>query len=240
MFAEVALLLKMSLISQNVDQLEKVKRKASDQPSLLEADQEIEDRKEDKSITYKIKKRKEERKQEDKQLEIEEGKKMKLENFLFGSLNSPVEFGKEDDEELRDGVDKSSALFFTDKSVNSVLSVYEDDAEFRESSESDDEDEAGQRKPVWVDDEEEKASINIAKVNRLRKLRKEEDESLISSSAYVSRLRAHHVKLNPGTEWAQRDSQPRNCSSDDEDSDIENGVVLARGCKDVEGVDDIL
>ncbi|CAL5429415.1 unnamed protein product [Camellia sinensis] len=48
-FSEVALLQKMSLISQNVDQLEKVKRKASDQPSLLEADQEIEDRKEDKS-----------------------------------------------------------------------------------------------------------------------------------------------------------------------------------------------
>ncbi|GMP95358.1 hypothetical protein CsSME_00044439 [Camellia sinensis var. sinensis] len=163
---------------------------------------------------------------------------MKLETFLFGCLDSPVEFGKEDDEELRGGVDKSSALFFTEKSANSVLSVYEDDAEFQESS--DDADEAGQRKPVWVDDEEEKASINIAKVNRLRKLRKEEDESVISSSAHVSRLRAHHVKLNPGAQWAQLDSQSRNCSSDDEDSDIENRVVLALGCNDVEGVDDIL
>lgn len=233
----------MSLISQNVvpkDQTEKVKRKASVQRSLLEADQEIEDRKENKSVTYKKKKRKEERKEEDKMLEIEEGKKMKkLENFLFGSLYSPVEFGKEDDEELReDGVDKGSALFFTDKSANSVLSVYEEDAEFRESS--DDEEEAGQRKPVWVDDEEEKASINIAKVNRLRKLRKEEDESVISGSAYVSRLRAHHVKLNPGTEWAQLDSRPRNYSSDDEDSNIENGAVLARSYNDGEGVDDIL
>ncbi|KAL7198692.1 hypothetical protein ACSBR2_021070 [Camellia fascicularis] len=233
----------MSLISQNVvpkDQTEKVKRKASVQRSLLEADQEIEDRKENKSVTYKKKKRKEERKEEDKMLEIEEGKKMKkLENFLFGSLYSPVEFGKEDDEELReDGVDKGSALFFTDKSANSVLSVYEEDAEFRESS--DDEEEAGQRKPVWVDDEEEEASINIAKVNRLRKLRKEEDESVISGSAYVSRLRAHHIKLNPGTEWAQLDSQPRNYSSDDEDSNIENGAVLARSYNDVEGVDDIL
>lgn len=233
----------MSLISQNVvpkDQTEKVKRKASVQRSLLEADQEIEDRKENKSVTYKKKKRKEERKEEDKMLEIEEGKKMKrLENFLFGSLYSPVEFGKEDDEELReDRVDKGSALFFTDKSANSVLSVYEEDAEFREGS--DDEEEAGQRKPVWVDDEEEKASINIAKVNRLRKLRKEEDESVISGSAYVSRLRAHHVKLNPGTEWAQLDSRPRNYSSDDEDSNIENGAVLARSYNDVEGVDGIL
>ncbi|KAF5938781.1 hypothetical protein HYC85_023040 [Camellia sinensis] len=125
----------------------------------------------------------------------------KLENFLFGSLYSPVEFGKEDDEELRDGVDKSSALFFTNKSGNSVLFVYKDDAEFRKSS--DDEDEVGQRRPV-------------------------------------SRLRAHHIKLNLRTEWAKLDSQPRNYSSDDEDSDIENEIVLAHGYKDVEGVDDIL
>ncbi|KAI8011341.1 hypothetical protein LOK49_LG06G00343 [Camellia lanceoleosa] len=58
-----------------------------------------------------------------KMLKIEKGKKMKkLENFLFGSLYSPVEFGKEDDEELKeDGVDKGSALFFTDKSASSIL-----------------------------------------------------------------------------------------------------------------------
>ncbi|GFZ13575.1 transducin/WD40 repeat-like superfamily protein [Actinidia rufa] len=232
----------MSLISQNVlpkDQIEKTKRKASDQPSLLEDDQELEGRKEDKPDTYRIKKRKEERKEEDKQLEIEQKKEMnKLENFLFGSLYSPVEFGKDDDEELRDGVDKSSALFFTDRSANSILSVYEDNAEFQESG--DDEEETGQRKPVWVDDEEEKTSINIARVNRLRKLRKEEDESVISGSAYVSRLRAHHAKLNPGTEWAQLDSQSRNYSSDGEDSDVENETAVARCYKDVEGVDDIL
>ncbi|PSR94838.1 U3 small nucleolar RNA-associated protein [Actinidia chinensis var. chinensis] len=232
----------MSLISQNVlpkDQIEKTKRKASDQPSLLEDDQELEGRKEDKPDTYRIKKRKEERKEEDKQLEIEQKKEMnKLENFLFGSLYSPIEFGKDDDEELRDGVDKSSALFFTDRSANSILSVYEDNAEFQESG--DDEEETGQRKPVWVDDEEEKTSINIARVNRLRKLRKEEDESVISGSAYVSRLRAHHAKLNPGTEWAQLDSQSRNYSSNDEDSDVENEAAVARCYKDVEGVDDIL
>ncbi|CAL5429412.1 unnamed protein product [Camellia sinensis] len=98
----------------------------------------------------------------------------------------------------------------------------------------------GKGNPVWVDDKEEKASINIAKVNRLRKLRKEEDEIVISGSAYVSRLRAHHVKLNPGIEWAQLDSQSRNYSSDDEDSDIGNAAVLASGYKDVKGVDDIL
>lgn len=233
----------MSLISQNAlpqVQIEKIKRKVSDQPSVLEGDQEVGDRKEDEPDTYKVKKRKEKRsEEEDKQLEVEQEKEMKkLENSLFGSLYSPVEFGKEDDEELRYGIDESSALFFTDRSANSVLSVYEDDAGLSQSS--DDEEGTGQRKPVWVDDEEEKTSINIAKVNRLRKLRKEEDESVISGSAYISRLRAQHVKLNPGTEWAQLDSRSRNYSSDEEDPEYENEAVLAQGYKDVEGVDDIL
>lgn len=40
-----------------------------------------------------------------------------------------------------------------------------------------------------MDDEEEKIIINIVKVNRLRKLRKEEDETVISGSIYVFRLR---------------------------------------------------
>ena len=96
-------------------------------------------------------------------------------------------------------------------------------------------------KPVWVDEEEQRARINIAKVNRLRKLRKEEDESLISGSEYVSRLRAQHAKLNPGTEWAQLDRKARGDEfSDDEFSDEENQAVLARGYKNVEGVDDLL
>ena len=92
-----------------------------------------------------------------------------------------------------------------------------------------------------MDEEEDKTNINIAKVNRLRKLRKEEDGSLISGSDYVSRLRAQNIKLNPGTEWAQFDSRSRNDTSlDDESSDEENGAVLAHNYKNVEVVDDIL
>ncbi|KAL6959845.1 hypothetical protein U1Q18_039995 [Sarracenia purpurea var. burkii] len=132
----------------------------------------------------------------------------KLEKFLFGSLYSPVEFGKQDDEESRDEIiEKSSVLFFTDRSTNSVLSIYENDAEFPENT--DDEDGVRQRKPVWVDEQEEKISINIARFKKLRKLRKEENESVISGSSYVSRLRAQHVKLNSGTERAQLDLHSR-------------------------------
>ncbi|KAL6959865.1 hypothetical protein U1Q18_040016, partial [Sarracenia purpurea var. burkii] len=184
----------MSWISQNVrpkDQIEKIKRKASKKPSLLEDDEELEERKEEPD-KYKTRKRKEERMEEDKQLEIKQENEMKkLENFLFGSLYSPVEFGKQDDEE-------SSALFFTDRSANSVLSVYENNAEFSEST---DDEGVRQRKPVWVDEQEEKIK------------------------------------------WAQLDLQSRTYSSDDGDSNIENGPAgpaLARGYKDIEGIDDIL
>ncbi|KAJ1396546.1 WD40/YVTN repeat-like-containing domain superfamily [Sesbania bispinosa] len=97
---------------------------------------------------------------------------------------------------------KASDLFFTDRPADTVLSVYQEDADLPDES-----DDALQRKPVWVDEEEEKTTVNIAKVNRLRKLRKEEDENLISASEYVSRLRAQYVKLNPGTDWAQLDSR---------------------------------
>ncbi|KAI3684739.1 hypothetical protein L6452_33965 [Arctium lappa] len=198
-----------TLISQNAvvkDRVKKIKRKALDESLQLDVVEEMENLKD--LDVVKPKKKKKELK-ENKQAEIEQEMEMKkLENALFGSLH-PVEFGKDSD------INEDSALFFTDRSANSVLSVYEEDARIVGT------DEHIQRKPVWVDEEEEKANINIGKVNRLRKMRQEEDETLISGSEYVSRLRAQHVKLNPSTEWARQD---RNYSSDD-DSDQENGDV---------------
>ncbi|KAL7084258.1 hypothetical protein ACP275_14G213900 [Erythranthe tilingii] len=168
-------------------------------------------------------------------METEREKEMKrLENSLFGSLYAPLEFGKVDEEEFRDEVDNTAALFFTDRSANSAVSVYEEDVDM--GGESDELEADNQRKPVWVDEEEEKATINIAKVNRLRKLRKEEDESVISGSAYVSRLRAQHIKMNPGTDWARPDTHSRDYNSSDEDSDKESEVVVATGFQDAEDI----
>ncbi|XP_022857024.1 U3 small nucleolar RNA-associated protein 18 homolog [Olea europaea var. sylvestris] len=228
-----------SLISQNAIPKE-VKRNANKDGTTLVGDgnKDVEDGQELDLDAIKNRKRRRERKKKDEESEIEQEREMKkLENFLFGSLYSPIEFGKHN-EEMRDEVDNSSALYFTDRSANSMLSVYEEDAGLAE--ETSDEEETKQRKPVWVDEEEEKASINIAKVNKLRKLRKEEDECVISGSSYVSRLRAQHAKLNPGTDWAQPDVRVRDYSSDDEDVDNESGAVVASGYEDAEGVDDIL
>ncbi|KAI4301165.1 hypothetical protein L6164_034471 [Bauhinia variegata] len=227
----------MSLISQSIlpqNELNKSKReRETTEPSYLD---DIEDGEEADVDTFKMKRRNKKSKEEQLLMEqVKEVKVMKkLENFLFGSLYSPTEFGKEDEVQAR--IAKDSESFFMDRSANSVLSVYEGDSD--PSEESHDDEDASLRKPVWVDDEEEKTTVNIAKVNRLRKLRKEEDESLISGSEYVSRLRAHHVKLNPGTDWAELDSRSKlDRSSDDESDYEENEVTVSHSYNDV---DDIL
>lgn len=229
----------MSLISQNAKSRKRTKTKLdeSEKDLILEESKGVEDGGEpvsEMSSKKKVKKEKE------KQLEMEQEKEMKkLESFLFGSLYDPVEFGKGEKEEPQEVVEDGSAGFFLDTLGSSALTIYEDDD--RLLAEGNGEVKTLQKKPVWVDDEEEMTRVNIANVSRLRKLRKEEDEKVISGPEYVSRLRAQHIKLNPGTEWARLDSRTRDHdSSDNESSDEENQVAAARGYEDVENVDDIL
>ncbi|GAA0173066.1 hypothetical protein LIER_26762 [Lithospermum erythrorhizon] len=225
------------LISQNVeDRNKKIKRKVDDEPSAMED-------KEKNALTQlsgpdtKIKKK---RKQSKKDEEQQQKEMENLENMLFGSLYSPVEFGKDNEEveEAGDGDANGSALFVLDRSGNSSMPIYEEDAELLGIGNN--EEVTNERKPVWEDEEEQKISINIAKVNKLRKLRKEENETVISGAEYVSRLRAQHVKLNPGTDWALIDPQRKDYSSDEEVSDVENGKVIDPRDRSDETVDDIL
>ncbi|KAL2490325.1 U3 small nucleolar RNA-associated protein 18-like protein [Abeliophyllum distichum] len=91
------------------------------------------------AIPKENRKRRRERKKKDEVLEIEQEREMKkLENFLFGSLYYPIEFG-EDNEETRDEVDSSSELFFMDRSANGMLSAYEDDADLAKETSDEEE-----------------------------------------------------------------------------------------------------
>jgi U3 small nucleolar RNA-associated protein 18 len=66
--------------------------------------------------------------------------------------------------------------------------------------------------------------VDILKVARLRKLRKEADEHVISGKEYEARLRGHHTKLNPFTGWEDMHRKaPLPGLSDDESN--EDGVV---------------
>ncbi|CAH9140592.1 unnamed protein product [Cuscuta epithymum] len=213
----------MNLISQNVaskNRSDKKKRVVVDEHPLLDSNEQTQEMKSSDAADSGHRKRK----KHSKGLKSEEVEEMKrLEDVLFGSLHSPLEYGNEE-------ADKDSSLFVVDRIGSSSLTPYEHDETQMidgRSDEEEGEEETKERKPVWIDEEEEKTSINLAGVNRLRKLRKEEDETVVSGSTYVSRLRAQHVKLNPGTEWARPDF-PRGGSSlsDDEDSDLENGDIL--------------
>ncbi|KGN61987.1 U3 small nucleolar RNA-associated protein 18 homolog [Cucumis sativus] len=229
----------MSLISQNVavvSSIEKVMEENTLSPSSPPRNADASDVDKSGLDTSRAKKRKKEHKIEDKQLVKEQKEMMKLENFLFGSLYSPVEFGKDEEQNGFNSEEKTPALYIMDRSADHSLSAYEDD--YGLLDESTNKEEHQQRKPVWVDEEEEKATVNITNVSRLRKLRKEEHENSISGSEYVSRLRAQHAKINPGTEWAQLDAQSR--GDDDLSSDDENAVALAGGYDNVDSIDDIL
>ncbi|KAG6418729.1 hypothetical protein SASPL_120933 [Salvia splendens] len=131
--------------------------------------------------------------EDDEQLEIEEGKqRKKLESFLFSSLYSPIGFGNDDDDDDNEAigeVDNSSAVFFTDRSADSTLSVYEEDIE--SGDETPDAYRNNERKPVWVDDEERKTRSCF--VLLVREIEWERERELVCafeiSSLSVSNLR---------------------------------------------------
>lgn len=65
-----------------------------------------------------------------------------------------------------------------------------------------------EREPVWTE-------VDIVKVKRLRKLRKEHGEKTVPGKDCVARLRAQHSKLNPGTEWAKIDHKSKGVAESD-------------------------
>ncbi|KAK9146500.1 hypothetical protein Sjap_006403 [Stephania japonica] len=230
----------MSLISQKLlqqKQVQKVKEDEVGEILRLEENNEVNGiiNEVDASGGFvKSKKRKKERNGENKEVVMKEEAEMKrLEGFLFGSLYSPLEFGKED-RDVEDGGSKSAVLFFSERSPGiGEVELHEDMEGIEEMSGLVN---ARENKPAWVDEEEEKVRVDIAKVRRLRKLRKEDNESSISGLDYVSRLRAQHVKLNPWTDWARVGSQ----DWVDEESEEEDGVVTTEMDKDREDLDSIL
>lgn len=236
----------MSLISRKAlhkERVDDVKDEQRNEPRLLEDSDGAGVAKEPDFVNSTSKKTDKIRREDNKQLDGEEKERKKREkmeeeekemrkheSFLFGSLYSPAEFGKEE-EEGGNGFDDGPALFFTDRSANGVDTYDEEEAEYEDRDEK-----LEDRKPAWVDDEEETILVNIAKRNRLRKLRKEEDETSILGLDYESRSRAQFVKLNPGTEWAQLGSKGRK----DSESDEEIGALADHAYEDNEAKDSIL
>lgn len=82
---------------------------------------------------------------------------------------------------------------------------------------------------VWQDSDDEKLSISLASVPRLRKLRRTDEEDRISGTEYVRRLRAQFERVYPIPEWAlpaQKRSKKRRTHPDDSDSGSESDALI--------------
>eukprot|EP00899_Mesostigma_viride_P012015 jgi/Mesvir1/20814/Mv07915-RA.2 len=76
------------------------------------------------------------------------------------------------------------------------------------------------RVPAWTDEADDAGVVvNIAAVNRLRKLRKNAQEETVTGAEYARRLRAQHAKLNPGVAWAKPKSMVDKSKAARDDSD---------------------
>jgi U3 small nucleolar RNA-associated protein 18 len=215
----------MSLISQNAQKRRLEKSGAEDANdegigSPVAIDGEV--GKVVKLKNHNKERRKKRTKMPEAQQNKEEEEMRQLESSLFGSLYAPLDFGTEVGAAVA-APDRDAPLFFTDRSAADGvddLPIYEEDLAH------DDEDGVviKGRKPVWVDEEEERTEVDIVKVARLRKLRKEADERKISGKDYEARLRGQHAKLNPFTGWADMDRKTPLPGTSDGESDDEGGV----------------
>ncbi|XP_068660696.1 U3 small nucleolar RNA-associated protein 18 homolog [Aristolochia californica] len=229
----------MNLISQNAPSKKLEKTISMDGADASSHDQENEAAKvSDGSDLVSLKNKKRRTRQSEFEQERDKNEMKKLENFLFGSLHSPLQFGEEEKKEMLDLTHRDSVLFYMDRSADHEDAIYQEDLESQDDRKGDNHEQ--ERKLAWVDEEEEKITIDISKVSRLRKLRKEANENLVACADYVSRLRAQHIKLNPGTEWAQLGRNLGDYGSDDESNEDNDGVVATPGYIGMGDDDDIL
>ncbi|TPX14206.1 uncharacterized protein E0L32_000600 [Thyridium curvatum] len=82
--------------------------------------------------------------------------------------------------------------------------------------------------PAWEDSDDERLSVSLAGVSRLRKLRLTEGEDIVSGTEYTRRLRQQFLRLSPLPAWATEAKKRRtkrrrrsSAASDLSDSDVE-------------------
>ncbi|KAF9924478.1 U3 small nucleolar RNA-associated protein 18 [Mortierella alpina] len=97
-------------------------------------------------------------------------------------IDEDADMGSEGDDE-HDGSDQESAEISDNETARLVLTY------------------GG--KPAWVDEDDKTLAISLKSVNRLKKLRKEENEDVVNGVDYEQRLRRQFEKVHPVPSWAQ-------------------------------------
>mmetsp|Transcript_19942 Transcript_19942/g.32855 ORF Transcript_19942/g.32855 Transcript_19942/m.32855 type:complete len:548 (+) Transcript_19942:26-1669(+) len=80
---------------------------------------------------------------------------------------------------------------------------------------------------AWVDEDDSSRTVALRDVNRLRKLRKLQEENQVSGAEYEKRLRAQHRKLNGDAKWATVEQTQKQDS--DEEDDEEQDILRTSG-----------
>ncbi|ODV60354.1 Utp18p [Ascoidea rubescens DSM 1968] len=78
---------------------------------------------------------------------------------------------------------------------------------------------------AWEDSDDGKINIDILSMDRLKKLRKTENDSIISGKTYIKRLRAQYERIYPRPEWAinlSKNGFENEMNSDNEDGKRKN------------------
>lgn len=87
---------------------------------------------------------------------------------------------------------------------------------------------SGVRQPAWVDDADEQERIEISAEPRLKKLRKTEDETVVTGKKLTQKLKQQFEKIYGDASWADLDKKTKKDSESDDDEE-ENSVLRRAG-----------
>ncbi|KAK6465958.1 U3 snoRNA associated protein [Scheffersomyces coipomensis] len=138
-------------------------------------------------------------------------------------FNDSSDEESDDEGELSDNVQDEDLFFIDDGEAKSAHINEENDEdamdiddeeveeEVEDEEEEDDDDEA-----AWHDSDDERVNISLLSSDKLKKLRKTENDVTISGRAYVARLKNQFEKIYPRPEWIDKLEE-----ENDEDDDNE-------------------
>eukprot|EP00043_Microstomoeca_roanoka_P005218 m.54398 g.54398 ORF g.54398 m.54398 type:complete len:509 (+) comp12865_c0_seq2:51-1577(+) len=112
---------------------------------------------------------------------------------------------------------------YGDKTIKSVLAMTKNAQEMTQPALTE------EKKPAWIDDDDDQIRVDVTSKNRMRKLRETEEEIAVTGSKLTGRLRSQFEKLHGKPTWA--DEQLRQAAID-EDGDVDGAnTALLRSTK---------
>ncbi|KAI9255595.1 WD40-repeat-containing domain protein [Phascolomyces articulosus] len=105
------------------------------------------------------------------------------------------------------------------ESIDEIDYEEEDDEGEDESEPEEDKNYGYKQKPAWEDEDDARLMVSLLSADRLKKLRKEEDEDIVNGLEYEKRLRTQHAKIYPRPDWATLPSELKRKRDDGSDNE---------------------